>query len=252
MMHFLTPIYFEPVSKPRLDEEIYRSILVGAGAAASMSNEPDIAAEQYINSSLKALSALSFVNVQLSPFNGTGTGKRNPIGEGGNTYNVIYKHSSGTGGRTINIINLPPDSEVVLVDGKLNLVSKTNSGTLSFGGESGSYYLIAYTKDSQLWSYSGTVTTNYKYTIQGSSIISSAWSSPLGFPYILIYGVPQLGLVRTTDGAGNLVAEAIKEPWSNVTTVPSPVTSFSGRIYVIAPSAWYFGVIEGGEVFVYG
>jgi len=251
IMYFITPVHVEPIQNPDLSEEAYRSILRGAGAAASRSTDPDLAAEVYINASLKALSDLSQAGVAIPPFVGTGVGRLEPLGLGNFTYGVIYKSSSGTGG-AIKMLNLPPGSEVVLADQDLNVVSKSTTGTLNFNREAGEYYIVAYTKDSQAWSYSGTVSINYKYTLQGTSITATSWSPPPGFPYILVYGVPQLSLVRVFDSGGTIVGEGLRDLRSNVTTVLVSLNTINGKVSVIAPNAWYFGIVRGGDVFVYG
>lgn len=251
ILYNIRPLYAETSSDFSLNEEIYRSILIGAGAAASRSADPESAAELYIETSLNAIAKLPQTGLQLPKFNGTGTGKREPY-SGDLEFGVIYKSYPGTGASTITVLNLPPESEAVLADRCLNIISKSTTGLLSFNGLTGDYYLIVYTKDSKRWYYSGIVSTSYKYFIQGGSLTSSTWSSPAGFPYLLVYGVPQLGLVRVFDGTGTLICEALKEPWSNVTTVLTPYNTLSGVLSVISPKAWYFGLLEGGEVFTYG
>ncbi|MCX8182639.1 MAG: hypothetical protein N3D12_05925 [Candidatus Methanomethyliaceae archaeon] len=250
MLYFIAPVYIEPVPNVDLSREIYRSILRGAGAAASRNTNPEVAAEVYINASLNALGALVKEGMVIPPFDGRGLGRLEPSQGGDTNYGVIYRSSSGTGG-TIRILNLPPDSEVFLADQDLNIISKSTTGTLNFNREKGNYYIIAYTKDSQAWAYSGTISVSYKYMLQGSSITSAAWSPPSGFPYILVYGVPQLSLVRVFNASGATVGESLRDLSSNVTTVLVPLASFNGRISIIAPNAWYFGIVEGGEVFVY-
>lgn len=251
IMYFITPVHVKPFPNQDLSEEVYRSILRGAGAAASRSTDPDLAAEVYINASLKALSDLSQAGIVIPSFDGTGVGRLEPRSLGDFTYGVIYKSSSGTGGAII-VLNLPPESEVVLADQDLNVVSKSTTGTLNFNREAGEYYIIVYTKDSQAWSYSGTVSISYKYTLQGASITTTPWSPPPSFPYILVYGVPQLGLVRIFDSGGALIGEALRDLPSSVTTVlVSPIT-INGKVSIVAPNAWYFGTVQGGDVFVYG
>ncbi len=251
MMYFIAPVNVEPFPNQDLSEETYRSILKGAGAAASRSTDPDLVAEVYINASLKALSDLSKGGAAILPFDGTGVGRLEPRGLRDLTYGVIYKSSSSTVG-AIRVLNLPPESEVVLADQDFNVVSKSTTGTLDFNREMGEYYIIAYTKDSQAWSYSGTVSIGYKYILQGASITATPWSPPQSFPYILVYGVPQLSLARIFDSGGTLLGEALRDLRSNVTTVLVPLTTMNGKVSVIVPNAWYFGIVRGGDVFVYG
>lgn len=251
MIYLLPPVYIKPSSEAWLEEEAYRSVIIGAGVAASKSQDPEGAAEAYINSSLKALSQISALGINTPQFNGTGIGKREAFDEEGPVYNVIYKYSNGNGEKLIKVLNLPPGGEVLLADRDLNIILRTNSNLLDFNREPGEYYLLLYTKDSQRWGYSGTISTTYKYILKGSSIVTSTWNPPVGFPYILIYGVPQLGLVEVYDTSNAPIAESLKDLWSNMTVAVVPL-SFPGRISVTLPNAWYYGWIDGGEVFVYG
>ncbi|MGQ9758965.1 MAG: hypothetical protein ACUVQ5_00100 [Candidatus Methanomethylicaceae archaeon] len=252
MIYFLAPIYVETLSEGSLSDGVYRSIIIGAGVAASRSQDPDGAAEGYINSALRGLTQLSYPGLDILQFNGTGSGKRWPSSGNSQIYNIIYKHSPGNGDGFIKVLNLPPGGEVLLVDKDLNLIYRTNSSVLEFTGRSREYYLIVYTKDAQRWRYSGTISINYKYIIEGSSIVSSAWSPPMGFPYIAIFGVPHLGLIEVYDESNAFIAESLKDFWSNVTFAMVPPTPFRGWISVTSPNTWYFGELEGGEVFVYG
>ncbi|MEM2125455.1 MAG: hypothetical protein QXQ53_03565 [Candidatus Methanosuratincola sp.] len=251
MIYFIAPVYVEKVPNVDLGQEIYRFILKGAGAAASRSANPEVAAEIYINTSLNALGALALSGIVVPPFDGKWMGRFEPSQGTDVTYGVIYKSSSGTGG-TIRILNLPPDNEVILADQDFNIISKSTTGTLNFSGARGNYYIIAYTKDSQAWTYSGTISVSYKYILQGSSVTTTAWSPPAGFPYILVYGVPQLGLVRVFDAGGAVVGEAVRDLRSNVATVLVPHAAFSGKVVIVSAKAWYFGTINGSEVFIYG
>ena len=254
------PINVVHTTEPDASRQIYRSILIGAGVAASQSDDPVGSSENYVRSSMTALSLVPHLTFNVPTYNGTGLGEKKPPSSNDASYGVIFRSYEGSNGSVIRVENVPLNSIVILTDKKHNILATSVSTSQSIEIDIGyallpSAYLLIYTPDSLVWTYSGAVSLSYYYNVSRSDYTLSAvsWAPPAGFSSIIVYGAPQLALVQVTDGGGSLVKSSVKDLHSQYGVVdasglPMPMT---GKVVVITAVAWCCGDVKGGDVYTF-
>ncbi|MBM5805737.1 MAG: hypothetical protein FJZ49_06735 [Candidatus Verstraetearchaeota archaeon] len=255
-----SPINVVFTTDPGASRQIYRSILIGAGVAASQSNEPVGSSESYVTSSMNALALIPHLTFFIPAYNGTGLGEQRPPSSNDTSYGVIFRSYEAGNGSVIRVENVPINSTMILTDKKHNILATSVSTSPSVEIDIGyallpSAYLLIYTPDSLVWTYSGTVSPSYCFNVSPSDYAISAvsWAPPAGFSSIIVYGAPQLALVQVTDSGGSPVRSSVKDLHYQYAVVgasglPMPMT---GRVTVRTVTAWYYGEVKGGDVYAF-
>lgn len=254
-----SPINVIDTTDPDANRQIYRSILIGAGVASSQSDDPVGSSERYVNSSVGTLALIPHLTFSIPHYNGTGLGEQKPPSSNNTSYNAVFKSSEGIGGSAIRVEDVPFNSSVLLTDKSLNILAASVSTSPTVEIDIGhatlqSAYLLIYTPDSLIWTYSGAVSLSYYYNVSSDYAISAfSWAPPAGFPSIIVYGVPQLALVQVTGVDGTPVRSSVKDLHSRFAVVgasglPLPMT---GRVTVRTAVAWYCGDVNGGDVYTF-
>jgi hypothetical protein len=234
---------------PSVRSQAMSSLLFGAAEAAALSGSASSAAA-YISAVLSYQSIASAVG---TPPGGTGSGYSPPATSLPGSF---VKVTNGTGsGSTITVTGVPSGGVVVVADSKFAIIATgTSSGSslvLNTPASVPQGWVIVYTQDSPLWSYSGTVSPSYKYTFnQDFTVTASSWSPPTGFQQVLVYGAPQLSLIQIYQGT-TLKASAVKDLSSQYTVLTPAGTPFTGQINTTGAAAWINTDIKSGDVYAY-
>jgi len=254
------PINVIRTTDPDASRQIYRSILIGAGVAASQSDDPIGSSESYVTSSVNALAIIPHLTFSIPSSNGTGSGEKKPESSNSTSYGAIFKSSDGSGGSILKVENVPPNSTMVLTDKKHNILASSVTTSTIVEVNIGyatlpSAYLLLYTPDSLVWTYSGMVSLSYYYNVSSSDYTISAinWVPPAGSSFILVYGAPQLALVQVTDYGGSPLRSSVKDLRSQYAiVVASGLTlPMTGKVTVRTAAAWYCGDVNGGDVYTF-
>lgn len=170
---------------------------------------------------------------------------------------TLVKTTNGTGtGNTITITGLPAGCIAVVTYGNFTIVATgTSTGsplTLTISPASiPQGWIIAYASSSPTWSYSGTVSPSYNYTLQGSAITATPLPAPLaGLRQAFLYGAPALSLIQVYQDT-TLNVSAVKNPSSPYTILELAGMPFSGQIKITGAAASLNTDIKSGDTYAY-
>jgi len=238
-------------SDPSVRSQAMSSLLFGAAEAAALSGSASSAAA-YINAVLSYQSIASAVG---TPPGGTGSGYSPQSSFLPGSF-VKVTNGTGGGGGFITVTGLPAGSTVAVTNQNFALftVGTSNGSSLVLNTPASvpQGWVIVYTQNSPLWSYSGTVSPSYKYTLSSTdfTVTASSWSPPTGFQQVLVYGAPQLSLIQIYQGT-TLKASAVKDLSSQYVALLPAGTPFTGQINATGAAAWINTDIKSGDVYAY-